>query len=242
MPIVRFRQGPRTGELEYVELLGTCFLLADSGGLAMTAKHVSRKITVGEAAVMFTRNGTWQPAAVQGVEEHRAQDVALLRLEPGDYPSPFSLSRFRAHASSQYMVWGYPEAILREGEPGRGGVILERPDLAYSEGHIRRRLTGISLTHGPLGTRFYELSAIAGDGCSGGPVTLRTPNMPWSVVGVYVGERRMGLPRLRLTPGLTVCKAASFRTHISWGTRPEPRTLMKGLRNGQSSTARCMRP
>ncbi|RSM75768.1 hypothetical protein DL991_27250 [Amycolatopsis sp. WAC 01375] len=98
LPIAKVGPGAAADELEYVELLGTCFLLSGSRGLAMTAKHVARGITVGEAAVMFNRNGTWQLAAVQGIEEHPAEDVALLRLEPGDYPSPFSVSRFHVHA------------------------------------------------------------------------------------------------------------------------------------------------
>jgi hypothetical protein len=188
LPIVKVRPGAEPDTQEFVALLGTCFVLADAGGLAMTAKHVANTIVIGETAVLFNRHGVWEMAAVQGAEKHPVEDVALIRMEPGDYPAPFRLSRFHAHAASQYMVWGYPEAVLLEGEPGRGGVVLARPDLAYSEGHIRRRLTGITV-HGILGARFYELSAIAGHGCSGGPVTLRTPNMQWSVVGVYVGER-----------------------------------------------------
>lgn len=156
----------------------------------MTARHVAKDIAIGETAVMFNRNGPWELAGVVGTELHPVEDAALIRLEPGNYHSPFKLSRFHAHASSQYMLWGYPDAILHELPPGRGGVTLPRPDLAYSEGHIRRRITGIPLINGPLGAKFYELSAIAGGGCSGSPVTLRQPNMEFSVVGVYVGERR----------------------------------------------------
>ncbi|MFZ2119746.1 MAG: trypsin-like peptidase domain-containing protein [Pseudonocardiaceae bacterium] len=190
LPIVKVRPGKEHDTLEFVALLGTCFLLADSGGLAMTARHVAKEIVIGETAVLFNRNGEWELAGVQGVETHPVEDVALIRLEPGDYHSPFKLSHFHAHASSQYMVWGYPDAILRELPPGRDSMTLPRQDLAYSEGHIRRRLTDIPLVNGPLGAKFYELSVIAGNGCSGGPVTLHSPNMQWSVVGVYVGERR----------------------------------------------------
>lgn len=190
LPIARVRPGKEHETLEFVALLGTCFLLADAGGLAMTAKHVAQEFVIGEAAVMFNRNGTWEPAGIVGVEPHPFEEVALIRLEPGEYVSPFRLSRFHAHASSHYMVWGYPDAILRDLPPGRDGVTLPRPDLAYSEGRIRRRLTDVPLVHGPSGAKFYELSTIAGNGCSGAPVTLRSPNMQWSVIGVYVGERR----------------------------------------------------
>lgn len=155
LPIVKVRPGKEHDTLEFVALLGTCFLLADSGGLAMTARHVAKEIVVGETAVMFNRNGKRELAGVQGAEPHPVEDMALIRLEPGDYHSPFKLSRFHAHASSQYMVWGYPDAILRELPPGRDSMTLPRPDLAYSEGHIRRRLTDIPLVNGPLGAKFY---------------------------------------------------------------------------------------
>lgn len=40
-------------ELVYTGLAGTAFLLADSGGLALTARHVAEGLVVGEAAVLF---------------------------------------------------------------------------------------------------------------------------------------------------------------------------------------------
>ena len=121
----------------------------------MTARHVAKEIVIGETAVLFNRNGEWELAGVQGVETHPVEDVALIRLEPGDYHSPFKLSHFHAHASSQYGV-GYPDAILRELPPGRDSMTLPRPDLAYSEGHIRRRLTDIPSSRS-LGAKLYEL-------------------------------------------------------------------------------------
>lgn len=70
------------------------------------------------------------------------------------------------------------------------GFALPRPDLVYSEGHVRRRLSDIPLGH-LRGAAFLELSAIAGSGCSGAPVTADRPgSSPWEVVGVYVGDRR----------------------------------------------------
>jgi hypothetical protein len=82
------------------------------------------------------------------------------------------------------MLWGYPEAVLYDRADAGGAS----PDLVYSEGHIRRRITRD--LPGMRGRTFFELSTPAGAGCSGSPVTMRRPGMQWQVVGVYAGERR----------------------------------------------------
>lgn len=189
LPVVSVRPGREPDTLEAVALLGTCFLIEGTNGTAMTARHVADEVELGDAVVLFNRGGQWEPVFIQEVQTHPNEDAAILRLMPGEYPSPFRLSRFRAHGSSQYMVWGYPDAILRDSPPGAGGVSALSPDLAYSEGHIRRRITR-SLPFGMRGTKFFELSGVAGNGCSGAPMTLREPGKQWTVVGIYVGERR----------------------------------------------------
>jgi hypothetical protein len=176
VPVVRVTQ--EHGGLSYAGLVGTAFLLAEPAGIALTARHVAKEITIGEVAVLFSRESGWQPAAVTGIQLHPTEDVAALRLEDGSYPSPFILSRSQEYASCQYMLWGYPDAVLYEQVVH--GRAVQRPSLVYSEGHIRRRLTDVTLDR-PEGRRFYELSTVAGAGCSGSP---------WRVVGIYVGERR----------------------------------------------------
>ncbi|GAB3686669.1 hypothetical protein GCM10027597_38860 [Saccharopolyspora tripterygii] len=177
----------RCDELSYKSLAGTAFLLAEPEGIALTARHVAEQIKIGEVAVLFIRESGWQAAAVTSIELHPTEDVAALRLEDGSYPSPFTLSRIQEYASCQYMLWGYPDAVLHEIVVD--GRAFPRPSLVYSEGHIRRRLTDVPLER-PEGHRFYELSAVAGAGCSGSPITDRRPGFQWGVVGIYVGERR----------------------------------------------------
>lgn len=67
---------------------------------------------------------------------------------------------------------------------------MPRPDLTYSEGHVRRRLSNIPLP-AIKGSSFLELSQVAGAGCSGSPVIFNSPyaGQPLQLVGVYVGER-----------------------------------------------------
>ncbi|MFM9760770.1 S1 family peptidase [Streptomyces scabiei] len=175
---------------------GTAFMLkhakGQAEGVAVTARHVAEQLTPGEAAVLFRgTDGSWQPAAVQGIESHPTQDVALLRLEPGTYVAHCVLSRREEHASLQYMLWGYPAAVLYE-SVSDDGIALQRPDLIYSEGHVRRRIS--DRLPGIHGSRFFELSTPAGPGCSGAPIVARSQGhlggSDWQVVGVYVGERR----------------------------------------------------
>lgn len=181
-------------QVEYRGLAGTAFLIKDTNGLAMTACHVADSLVIGEAAVLFVDGaGAWQSAEVRGIEKHPTQDVALLRLEPGDYPSPLALSRAEEHATMPYSLWGYPEAVLYEVVVE--GLVRPRPSLVYDEGYIRRRITWD--LPGMRGTRFFELSTISGAGCSGAPVVCRRSwDVPrdaegsWQVVGVYIGERR----------------------------------------------------
>lgn len=174
VPVVKISLQPGGG-VRNEGFAGTAFLLQHGQGLAMTARHVADELTSGEAAVLFRgTDGAWQPAAVQGIEPHPTQDVALLRLEPGTYVSPCVLSRRQEYASMSYMLWGYPEAVLYESVVD--GIALQRPDLIYSEGHVRRRIS--DSVPGIRGSRFFELSTPAGPGCSGAPLIARTPGRP----------------------------------------------------------------
>lgn len=193
MPVVRAER-KSDGSIDYKGLLGSCFLIRDTGGVALTAYHVAAGMEVGTAAVLFLdASARWQAVFVKEVRKHPSQDVAVLVLEPDHrFPSPLALSREEHYASMPYMLWGYPEAVLHEVVVNdRAG---ERPDLVYDEGYVRRR---ISWDLPKIrGSRFFELSTVSGGGCSGAPVISRRPvdagQEIWKVIGVYVGERRAG--------------------------------------------------
>jgi len=116
-------------------------------------------------------------------EQHPVEDVALFRLPADDYYSPFSVVASQHYSSAEYSVWGYPEDEHHD-RMAAGGLA---PDLVYSAGHIRRRVS-YELPSVAPGRSFYELSTPAGNKCSGAPVSELTN--PWHVIGVYVGERR----------------------------------------------------
>ncbi|MFG2667892.1 serine protease [Streptomyces sp. NPDC048387] len=191
MPVVSIEPKP-DGGVGYKRLLGSCFLVRGTAGIALTAHHVAAGLSVGSAAVLFVNAlGIWQAVLVREVRTHPSEDVAVLVLEPEHaFPSILALSREECYGTMPYMLWGYPESVLHDEVINDRAV--ERPDLVYDEGYIRRRISwGLPASRG---SRFFELSRISGAGCSGAPIISRRPvdagREVWKVIGVYVGERR----------------------------------------------------
>lgn len=84
----------------------------------------------------------------------------------------------------KYRMFGYPEDATYE--IVSGSTAIPRPDLIYVEGYIRRR-TNHEIPS-LIGRSFFELSDVAGQGCSGSPI-FKFSQPVWEVVGVYVGEK-----------------------------------------------------
>ncbi|MFF8644394.1 trypsin-like peptidase domain-containing protein [Streptomyces sp. NPDC015345] len=166
----------------------------------------------------MARTAPGSPPRSRGSSPHPTQDVALLRLEPGTYVSPCVLSRRQEYASMSYMLWGYPEAVLYESVVD--GIALQRPDLIYSEGHVRRRIS--DSIPGIHGSRFIELSTPAGPGCSGAPLIDRTPGRPGGL------DWRVG----RICRGAALSPRKLFRRLRGTDRRHRPgrRGLVRALR------------
>ena len=172
------------GDWRLEEIAGTGFLVAEGRGLGVTARHIAHNLERGTAAAVFAQaDGTWRAVQILKFEQHPVEDVALFRLPADNYYSPFSVVASQHYSSAEYSVWGYPEDEHHD-RMAAGGLA---PDLVYSAGHIRRRVS-YELPSVAPGRSFYELSTPAGHKCSGAPVSELTN--PWHVIGVYVGERR----------------------------------------------------
>lgn len=179
---------------------------------------------------MFVVNNRWVPARVAAVELHATEDLGILQLSsmpplPSEWRTPFRIRMTWEGSSFDYMLWGYPDDLYHEDVENRGelGAVRPRPDLVCCKGYIRRRISSISLP-AIKGQHFYELSALAGTGCSGSPVfTNQTPDRAWDVVGVYVGER------IR-TDGVSVGYALRFDPFLAWVPRLVKRTLIEESR------------
>jgi Trypsin-like peptidase domain len=174
--------------IDYRGLLGTGFLVKNGGGLGLTAGHVADSIVADQVAALFRDvTGAWQPKAITAVERCSGDDLALIHIEGITWQSPFFVTSAAEYGSAHYSMWGYPLDVTNEQEAN--GRVAPRPDLIFSEGHIRRRLTDIKF-RGIAGRKMYELSNVAGSGCSGSPVCIRQPGRdPFEVIGVYIGER-----------------------------------------------------
>lgn len=176
--------------LKPTEFLGTGFFIG-SHSYALTAKHVMRNAKTPAILMRDASRTGWHAFAVKEHEPHPSEDVSLLRIEDpwhGSWRSIFGLPNRHEGSSMTYFLFGYPDSAMRE--IVEDGMARMRPDLIYSEGHVRRRMTDIPL---PVisGTQLFELSQVAGAGCSGSPVINKRSlgQNAWQLVGVYIGER-----------------------------------------------------
>lgn len=179
----------------YSNLAGTAFLIGRRG-FAVTAAHVVDQIDgdVGSVVACFVDSANkWVAVRIEAFEKHSAEDVAVAQLQVVMCSSWLVLTHLPQHQSRDYDLWGYPISVaeLSSKYEEHG---LEKPDLVYTRGYVRRRISGSLPVSIYRGNSFYELSDLGGQGCSGGPVidrsSVATP--AWDVFGVYVGECNAG--------------------------------------------------
>jgi len=197
--------------LKVTAFLGTGFICGEN--LGMTAHHVLNEETPPSVGIVINHQQKWHYCSISGVETHPVEDVCLFTLEQLDedvsWQSFLRPSSAPQYASLNYSLWGYPADVLYE--VVHGGFASPRPDLVYSEGHVRRRMSDISLEH-LRGRNFYELSQRGGSGFSGGPVISNRslgPSSVWQVVGIYIGERVSG-------EGISVGYATRLDSIAAW--------------------------
>lgn len=197
------------GIARIVSTHGTAFLIGNRG-YALTAKHVIAGKSKSLAALTMAEASGWTWSNITASETHPAEDVAILKLDPGSCKSGFQLGSSVQMASSRYRIFGYPSDATRF-ETASG----EFPDLVYTEGYIRRRYSsslspflGSSSPGGNsrvAGTAFFELSQIAGTGTSGGPVFGFAE--PMVVIGIYSAEKHT--PHLIATGDTSITQLTS---------------------------------
>ena len=176
------------------ELEGTAFMIG-ARGFMLTAAHVAEALRtkIRPVAMFMDHTGAPQTAKIVDSECHPIQDVALLRLEDGEWASIHDLSSERQYGSAEVMMWAYPEVVAKERQntvhPNDPEASLVQPDLIYLQGYIRRRISRELPVAILRGNAFYEISQIGGACASGAPITLRAPGKQWLVVGIYIGEQ-----------------------------------------------------
>ncbi len=189
-PIAEIERTPE-GNLRLVRCRGTGFLVGD-GGYALTCAHVvdgaPDEPNRGLAAILCPTRGGWWSVQIRRREVHPTEDVAAFVLDDSSLGSFIAVVTGMAAASMTYMAWGYPDDVTLELEAD--GKLVERPDLVYTEGYIRRSISNELPIPNIPGSKFFELSELGGRGFSGAPVIKReTGGGIWQAVGIYCGER-----------------------------------------------------
>lgn len=177
------------GGMNVKKFLGSGFFIGSSG-FALTAGHILNAGKEEPMAALFAVPGRgWQAFAVTTRELHQSEDVGILRVGGNQWKSIFKVANTSENSACRYRLFGYPEDVVYE--LVKDGRALIRPDLVYNEGYIRRRVDFSLPTM--KGNSFYELSEVAGSGCSGAPITkVDIPGLShlnWNVVGMYIGEK-----------------------------------------------------
>jgi len=111
------------------------------------------------------------------------------------------------HQFCQFKLAGYPSDVLYEAPPNNAiGHILRRPDMVAVMGMIRRRIS-LQLPNF-CGKSFFELTNIAGSGCSGAPLFYVDRAKNWNLVGIYLGEKQIDCD------GISKCQHCNMETTI----------------------------
>lgn len=185
-PIVKIHQN------KIVNHIGTGFYIG-SRGFAVTAAHVIESLNDLSYHALFMGTMGLEAHLIQEKESHPTEDIGIIRIPSRLQKSFIKISNAPESASCPYDVWGYPHEVAEEirnyatsGEEARGVL----PEMIYSAGHVRRVINRELPFNIYRGKSFYELSSVAGDGSSGGPMISRHPIAgSWAVVGVYVGSK-----------------------------------------------------
>lgn len=188
-PVCTFKNKNLTNsEIEFDKFLGTAFLIGDNG-FALTASHVIENFHHELAGMFVNEDLTWQGFHFEKIEHHPSEDVCLLKIFGGKWKSPFKLSNDKIMPWKDYLICGYPLDVLHEDKSTMDEYsrIPPRPDMIHAKGYIRRRISRNLEISGVRGTNFFELSSIAGKGCSGGPL-FEIHGECSEVLGIYVGE------------------------------------------------------
>ncbi len=176
-------------ELTYRDLLGSAFLIGRRG-FALTASHVfPRETGLFIAGLFVGSNETWCAHLLSDIERHATADVSIFRLPQVSHGSPLRLRNQWEGSSCNYKQFGYPADVLNDLIDHSRSRVTPRPDLIYVQGYVRRRVSFELSVPNVIGSKFFEVSELAGPGCSGGPLFVAN-NDVWDVIGIYAAEKK----------------------------------------------------
>lgn len=165
--------------LSFERLLGTGFLLKDNLGL--TSLGVLQDEDIDNIYCMFVINNQWEGRNIKNIVHDKISNISSFSITNCPYQGFINVSAEQHYSSANFMLWGYPDEYLFEINEDRN-----RPDLAYHQGYIIRRLSSIpNLKEKNL----FEINLALSEGCCGSPLILRNNNN-WELIGIYEGSRK----------------------------------------------------
>jgi len=145
---------------QFKEVSGTTFLI-EKRGMALTAAHFVDQIMLKDSAVgVISSNSSWIPVHIINQEKHPTEDVAVIQLASITCPSWMVISSSSEHQACNDHSWGYPIAVAESGKRYEDG--LQTPDLVFTTGYVRRKISKELPISIYRGSAFYELSRSSG--------------------------------------------------------------------------------
>ena len=167
--------------MEFKSLLGTGFLI-ERNDIGMTTSDAVKNVDPEDVYCIFVVNGKWEWRSIRNLRYHPNLNIAAFSVINPPYKSWISISKEEYFSSKNFVTFCYPDEYLNETDP------LSRPDLAYHQGYIIRRLTDIPTLF--QGDKLFELSLSSlSKGCYGAPL-LSVIADKCSLIGIYVGDRK----------------------------------------------------
>jgi len=159
--------------IEFKRLLGTGFLVKESN-LCLTSSNIFQDENIQNIYCLFVISNKWEVRPITNIVHNEILNISSFFITRPPDKSWLNILKTEHHASCNFMLWGYPDEYLLDNQ---------RPDLAYHQGYIIRRLSNML---SPKGTELFEINLVLSEGCYGSPLIIRDGN--WGVIGIYIGS------------------------------------------------------
>ena len=176
-PLIKTSKTPEGYKFE--ALLGTGFLAKEN--LGFTSSTIFQDNAIENICCLFVISGNWEVRHITNVKHYEGLNISSFSVTECHFKGCFNLSQVEHYSGCNFMLWGYPDEYLSDSLEN-----YRRPDLAYHQGYIIRRLSNI--THESKGTEFFEINLVLSQGFYGAPVLLK--DTTYDLIGIYVGTRK----------------------------------------------------
>ncbi len=166
--------------LAFERLLGTGFLVKGENNLGLTSSNVFQDENIKNIYCMFVISNQWEARPITNIVHNEILNISSFSIMDNPYESWINVSKIEHYSSCNFMLWGYPDEYLFDYNGN-----ASRPDLAYHQGYVIRRLSNIPNLKGK---ELFEINLVLSEGCYGSPLIIQNNN--WDLIGIYIGSRK----------------------------------------------------